>query len=288
MEGFPNSKKEIVGIRHLEDEDALMTYGFDTPLKEGQEPLVSDIADKIIEDSKKNVKEKIDLIFSTQNRTNGTAILIRDKILSREENLNIFLEPDSRLADLNQGKLIFPEGYKDGDFVGGLSVAWKAFWEQSFDKKNLLYRFGDPVKRQDGTYLYPELESMFGEPGESCAEFTYRLYDFLGSLESRDYDNTLNVIIGHTATVFIMHEFLEIAKDLSKQSIPYVQLGELPAYSWTYLDKVKQYLPEKIPHGSVTTYEITDLVKPEIQEIIRIERDILKAIMVQTRHEKQI
>ena len=33
MEGLPSLKKEIIGVRHLEDEDALMTYGFDTPLK---------------------------------------------------------------------------------------------------------------------------------------------------------------------------------------------------------------------------------------------------------------
>lgn len=286
MERPLSLKQEIIGVRHLEDQDALMTYGFDTPLKEGQEAITNEIADKIIEDCKRLTKERVDFIFSTQKRTSDTAILVKDKVLSKEENLNISLQPDSRLADLNQGKLIFPEDYKDGDFVPGLSVAWKAFWEQSFDKKNLLYRFGDPIRQQDGTYLYPELSSMFAELGESCAEFTYRLYDFLGSLEHRDYDHTLNVIIGHTATVFIMYEFLEIAKDLSKQFVPHVPFGELPSLSWSYLEKVKQYLPEKLLHGNVTTYEVTDLIKPEIQEIIRVERDILKAIMVQSRHDK--
>ncbi len=286
MEGLPSLKKEIIGVRHLEDVDALMTYGFDTPLKEGQESTIDEITDKIIEDCKRLGKERVDFIFSTQKRTNDTAILVKNGVLAKEAGLNISLQPDSRLVDLDQGKLIFPEGYKDGDFVPFLSVAWKAFWEQSFDKKNLLYRFGDPLKQLDGTSLYPELDSMFSEFGESCAEFTYRLYDFLGSLEHRDYDNTLNVIIGHTATVFIMYEFLEIAKDLSKQLVAYVPLGDLPSISWTYLDKVKKYLPEKLSHGNIATYEVTDLIKPEIQEIIRIERDVLKAIMVQSRHEK--
>lgn len=286
MEGLPGTKKEIIGVRHLEDEDALMTYGFDTPLKEGQEVTVNKIADQIIEDCKRLAKDRVDFIFSTQKRTADTASFVKDAVLSKNEDINISLQPDRRLADLNQGKLIFPEGYKDGDFVPGLSVAWKAFWEQSFDKKNLLYRFGDPIVQSDGTYMYPELEPIFSELGESCAEFTYRLYDFLGSLEHRDYDNTLNVIIGHTATVFIMHEFIEISKDLSKQFVPHVPVGELPGLSWTYLDKVKKYLPEKLSHGNITTYEISDLIRPEIQEIIRIERDILKGIMVQSRHEK--
>lgn len=276
----------MIGVRHLEDENALMTYGFDPPLKSGQEKIVSEIANKIIKDCVALGRNRIDFIFSTQKRTSNTAELVKDEIMSHAKNLNISLQPDSRLIDLNPGKLIFPPGYKDGDYLPGLPLAWEAFWEQSFGRKNLLYRFGDPVKQPDGSSLYPELESLFEELGESCAEFTYRLYDFLGSLEHRDYNHTLNVIIGHTATMFIIHEFLEIAKDLSKEFVPHVPFGELPAISWSYLERVKKYLPEKLPHGELSTYEVSDLIKPEIQEIIRIERDALKALMVQSRHEK--
>lgn len=115
MERLLGLKKEIIGVRHLEDQDALMTYGFDPPLKEGQEAITNEIADKIIEDCKRLTKDRVDFIFSTQKRTSDTAILVKNKVLSREKNLNISLQPDSRLTDLNQGKLIFPEGYKDGD-----------------------------------------------------------------------------------------------------------------------------------------------------------------------------
>lgn len=281
MEQPPEFKTEIIGVRHLEDEEALMTYGFDTPLKKGQETIITEIGNTIIEDSEKLGKEKISFIFSTQKRTSSTATLVRDAMLSKKENLDISLEPDARLTDLDQGRILFPENYKDGDHLPALPKAWDIFWEESFNKKNLLYRFGDSVKQANGTYLYPELNPTFDKPGESCAEFTYRLYDFLSSLEHRDYAQTLNVIIGHTATVFIMHEFLEIAEDLSKLPVPHIPLGELPALSWTYLDKVRKYLPSKLPHGNVSTYEVSNLIKPEIQEIIRIERDALKAMMVQ-------
>jgi hypothetical protein len=62
MEKIPSQKNEIMGVRHLEDEEALMTYGFDTPLKEGQESLVREIADKIIDDCRNLSKNKIDFI----------------------------------------------------------------------------------------------------------------------------------------------------------------------------------------------------------------------------------
>lgn len=285
MEGAPNSK-EIIGIRHLEDENALLSYGFDTPLKEGQEALVNEIADHVIDNSKKLGLNKIDFVFSTQKRTTSTANLVKGNIDSKNQGLEVSLVPDERLADLDQGKLIFPEGYKDGDVIPFLSKAWDAFWKESFSNNNLLYRFGDPLKGIDGTSAYPDLEGAFEELGESCGEFTYRIYDFLGSLECRDYGSKLNVIIAHTATTFILHEFVEIAKDLSKQFAPHIPMGDLPKISWVYFDRVKKYLPEKLSHGEISTYDITDLIRPEIQEIIRIERDVLKAKLVQSGYEK--
>ena len=63
MEGLPGSKKEIIGVRHLEDEDALMTYGFDIFLKEGQETVMNEIADKIIEDCKRSAFSASPLIL---------------------------------------------------------------------------------------------------------------------------------------------------------------------------------------------------------------------------------
>ena len=101
-----------------------------------------------------------------------------------------------------------------------------------------------------------------------------------------DFEDTLNLIVGHTATISILYEFLEIAKDLSRKFIPTVPLGELPNISWGYLQKIQKYLPGDISPGQLTTYEISDLIRPEIQEIIRVERDVLKSLITQSRHEK--
>jgi len=286
MEHPSSNRREVIGLRHLEDENALMTFGFDAPLKSEQGEAVRKIADKIIGDCHSFGKNRVAFVCSTQKRTLETAKLIQDELLPRDEKLGVSIIPDYRLVDLSQGRLIFPKEYRDGDNLPGLSTAWKIFWEESFTKKNLLYRFGDSVKLADGSLLYPELEGLFERPGESCAEFTCRIYDFLASLENMDFEDTLNLIVGHTATISILYEFLEIAKDLSRKFIPTVPLGELPNISWGYLQKIQKYLPGDISPGQLTTYEISDLIRPEIQEIIRVERDVLKSLITQSRHEK--
>ena len=274
------SKRQLISIRHLEDEDALMTHGFDNSLKLGQEHLIANMVSKIIERCRQLKQSNINIIFSTQKRTEETSKLIRDEILSRnEEFLNVSLSPEIRLNNLHQGKLRIPKGYKDGEDIPTLSNAWEAFWEQSFTAKNLFYRFGDPIIQSNGNRVYPELESLFENTGESWAEFSQRTYDFVVSLKEKDYEHTLNLVVGHTANIYVMHELSEVSIDLSKKKIKSISSGKLPEILASYYKRVYEYLPKKLSYGELIYYEVFDLINPEIQDVICTERDILKSLL---------
>ena len=271
--------ENIFVVRHFEDEEKLLSHGFNPPLKEGQENLTEDIANRLLIESINLGKKKINFISSRQLRTIETTQLLQQKILNENKKIEVFANFDDRLSDLDQGKPIFPVGYMDGDLLPCLPLAWSAFWEQSFERDNLLYHFGDSIN-QENISVYPGLDDKFENFGECYAEFAYRLFDFVGSLQLLRDNNAVNVIVGHTATISIMHELVELSNDLNKLSYPEISVGSLSKIIWSYFDKIKHRIPIKLPHGYIDHYQIDNLLKPEIQELMQNEKIVLKRLLL--------
>lgn len=276
------------GMRHLEDENMLKSKGHDAPLKEGQESLLIEPVEKIIRECNEKGITRVDIIASGQTRTTQTGKMVKEQIKEHSSHaLNVKLMIDKRLMDLNQGILDLPEEYNDGDNFAPLKSAWEAFWTETFEKQNFLYKFGDPIMEMDGSTRYPALRGAFKECGENYAQFCQRFYDFLVDFVDQyaEKQYIMPVIIGHNATHALLHEFGQISADFSKEVVlKPIELGDLPNITWNYFQKMRNDVLSRNPmHGELTVYNLTGLVSPDIREIVSVERDLLRAKILQSK-----
>ncbi|MBI5126594.1 MAG: hypothetical protein HZA80_02425 [Candidatus Taylorbacteria bacterium] len=272
---------EIIGVRHLEDYDRLVSCNRDSSLKPDQEVKAREICEGIITMCHEKGVKKTHIMSSTKKRALETVDLI---IGSIPEDIKFEVEPDTRLRELDQGVIRFPEGFKDGDYFEPLKYAWDAYWEQTFTYKNLLYRFGDHCDK-DGKLRYPALEGHFESFGENYAEFAFRQYDFLYSLSQKteEYRDCLPVIVTHSATLSLIAEIIKITDELVHKIPQHVPLGELPQMTWENFPKIKDILPTQPEFGYLGMFDVRKVFQPEIAEIIAIERDVLQAKLMQAR-----
>lgn len=272
-------------VRHLEDHDDLKKFELDGILKPGQEEEVFKISDELIELALDDDSESIDLFSSSKKRSLETAQKLHDTINDIKPGFAKMTE-DVRVADLNQGTLNLPENYSEGQNFQPLRDAWDIFWDETFVKGDLLYRFGSPVS-SDGTRKFPKLEGAFLEYGECYAQLAERLYDFVYDLFTQERylrDKRTIGLVGHSITFGVMHELAVIAKDYNEEfpTVP-IPLGELPKITWEYFEKLKNSVLSKNPeYGEVGFCDISGLKDEVFLENISVERDMLRAIMKQS------
>jgi len=93
-------------------------------------------------------------------RINETATMVAE--ILRQNNIRVSFQHDKRLEVMDQGRLILPDNYKDGDWFTPLDVARDAICDESYHNCNLFYRFGDHLNGK-----YPILKDSFARTGES-------------------------------------------------------------------------------------------------------------------------
>ncbi len=276
--------EKMVTVRHLEDVDNLKEFGLNSSLREGQEELVEKTAEELINLAKKEGATYIDIFASDQKRTSETAVALQKSINDKAPDFSE-ITVDHRLNDLNQGTLNLPEGYLEGEVFQPLREAWKVFWDETFVKGDMLYRFGSPVS-SDGSRNFSKLEGGFLEYGECYAQMAERLYDFIYSLLNQENEipvKRLLGLVGHSITFGIMHELAVISKDYMSRPMKPIPFGELPKITWEYFAKLKDsVLKENPKYGEIALFDITHLKDEVFLEHVAIERDALRALLKQS------
>lgn len=274
----------MIGVRHFEDINAIRKFGTDAGLHEGQENLAMETAQQLIIIAEENEASRIELFSSDHKRTSETATLVDEAIKELKPGFSE-VRIDSRLRDLGQGEVILPSEYRDGELFEPLRDAWGYFWSETFEKGDMLYRFGESTSR-DGSRTYPKLEGAFSVPGECYAQLAERYYDFIYSVllqQSTQSPKILTAVVGHSITFGIMHELSQIAKDYSHPYRRPIGFGNLPQLTWQYFDKLKSTVLAGNPgFGEMAVFDVSDLKDEAFIEQIAIERDALRALMTQS------
>ncbi len=272
-------ERKIPIVRHLEDIDDLSFFGRDGSLVPGQEKKAELIAAEILSEVKSQGSSSVFFISSPRNRAFETAELIRDPLTLKQPDLKVKIACSEDMRENDQGKPVLPSNYKPGDNFEGFKIAGKIFIEEVFGadlggKDNLLYRYGDPVLQQDGTYKYPELRKFFETPGESYRDVLVRVYSGLISFTERL--NTLSsktkiVVITHSQIIQIFKDLVEVANLINDGKL-IVNSGELPRKCWeTYKKRGK-----KLSSGSTEMLSIESIYNPHMIDLLKRELVILQ------------
>lgn len=212
-------KNFFLTVRHFHDQNALRAYGHDGPLKDGQEALLATTVEKIIEEYRNSGKKTIRLLttFKTR-RLYDTAVLIAEVL--EQTGMEVSLQHDVRLEVLDQGDLILPDMYQDGEWFTPLDVAWDAICDEAYGKKNIFYRFGDHL---DGKY--PELATSFSRVGESMGDSLISKYDLIYDITHGRLaeENELLVLVAQSDLPLVLMELQVLQKyqNVTAENVPY-------------------------------------------------------------------
>jgi broad specificity phosphatase PhoE len=278
----PTHKSSILSMRHLEDQNTLLSEGRDNSLMPNQEKRSKEIARLIHQEAVIKNCNSVVFYASNKKRTRQTTDLIkfelkRSKVI--ESTHSIF---DSRINELNNGIMNFSTTYKDGDWFEPLPLAWDSFFKE-ISEGDLLYRFGDPKKQSDGKLKYPEIAGHFAETGENYSEFCSRIFEFLSQLDiSQDLKaGKLPVIITHNAIVSVALEISFVYYDLFKKG-ELLDANEQPSLNKLIWDMFRKYNNSSVKFdmgfGEVRSLNLDFLNDPEFREYLKRESRLLKIV----------
>ncbi len=264
---------ELFFAGHLEEIDDLKQFKRDAPIQLNSENLV--VLDQIVEElEKKIVAEKskaLILVTSPKIRSIQTCQHIAEGLKKKLGNLfKIRFSIESGLDAANQGDFILPEEYKAGDFFYGLNIASKIFIDEAVgEKKNLNYKFGDPIKLNDGTYKYPDLARYFVTYGETYGQALARvLQSVIKASEKVDKfrRNTEVSIIAHGFTFHILRGLSILAKKVRVENLQ-VKPGELAIKLW----EIYQQYPISLKTTPFSNIDFSDLNNQTLVQILKDE-----------------
>ena len=264
-------------IRHFEDIDDLLNFGRDGNLVPGQESKAVLIAQDIYTEVKKEGKGAVMFICSNKKRAIQTADLIVGELRKVDDKLKLRIVAEKNLDAIQQGKPILPPDYKPGDKFIGFDLANKIFTKEvfAFDDGNHLYKFGDPVLQDDGSYKYPELVPYFESYGESNRDLLLRIYDLIVRIyEKLDKLNSKTevVVVTHAQLYQIFRDLNMVANMVKNEELELVT-GELPKLCWNlYSERFKN---EKPTYG-INYISIENLRDPEMIGLLKKEIEHLK------------
>lgn len=275
MENFiKNTKSEIIFAGHLEEIDDLGKYGRDAPLEDTKENRddLEKIKNGIVDSIKKSGKKAVMFITSPKVRAVQTAEMLESEIrkeLGDSIKFRYSVNEDLKLNE--QGSFVLPESYKAGSFYGGLSAARKIFMDESIASNNPHYRFGDPIKLEDGTYKYPELAEYFIESGETYAESLIRIFNSVLDMSSKSpkLNNEVEVIIiAHGSTYHILRGLSILAKQINGGEVKF-ETGDLILKLWEIYQNRTQELSD-------TAYAPLDFSNLESESLLNLLREEIK------------
>ena len=258
----------ILTVRHFCDRNSLRSYGHDGPLKSGQEKLLVDTSEKILEELK-GEKRAVRLLYTAKTRRiRETAKLLAEKL--RENGVSVVFQHDIRLEVMDQGDLILPDSYQDGEWFTPLDVAWDAICDEAYCHGNMFYRFGDSSGGK-----YPELQQSFSRVGESLAWSLINKYSLINDLAHGSFsnDNELLVIVAQSDLPLIIME-LEALRgriDVNPYNLPY-KCWEI------YKSGLQEKMYDKdaqgdgnfdIPMGYVGKFNLSNLAKNRFDQVIK-------------------
>lgn len=255
------SNSEFITIRHFCDQNALREYGHDAKLKPGQDILIKVTSGEVINEAKKQGKKIIRFLYTNKTRRIKETAEILSEIL-RQKGFNVKLEHDSRLEVMDQGELILPDNYKDGEWFDPLDVAWDVICDEAYLKQNIFYRFGDDLKGK-----YPILAKSFSRVGESLGWSLINKYSFIFDLANNKFskEDELLVIVSQSDLPLLIMELqaLEGRVDVTQINLPYK--------SWeVYKSGLQNKMYDKnatgdgnfdIPMGYIGKFDLSSFVK---------------------------
>jgi len=212
-------EREFFTIRHLYDQNALRAYGHDAPVKPGQDDILATAAEKIIAELKNLKKVNVRLLYTAKtSRISETAHLLAE-ILCRN-GVGAIFQHDVRLEVMDQGNLILPDNYQDGEWFAPLDTAWDAICEEAYLNRNIFYRFGDSLNGR-----YPILARSFSRLGESLGWSLINKYSLIYDLAHGKLakDDELLVIVAQSDLPLIIMELnaLKERPNVTPENLPY-------------------------------------------------------------------
>lgn len=266
-------QKKFYTIRHFEDANTLRSSGFDAPLVKNNQKLIDTIQRYFIVETQKGGIKHIRLYTPKKKRTLQTSKLLRRAFEDKHILTDICI--DNRLENINQGLLKLPEEYIDGDHFRPLEEVWPIFWHNTFEKKDLLYKFGISHKKH------------FIQPGNTYAETVEGYYSFLASFldNIKLQDDTLHIIIGHSICLNIFFELEYIAKDMATKHNPLIiPEGDLPFATSEYFHKLKsQSLLPKQDFGGVRLHKARYMLQTNFIQLLKREVSTLRKLILGSR-----
>jgi broad specificity phosphatase PhoE len=272
-------KIKIPIVKHLEDRDDL-TEGRDAGLLEDQEEEVEKIAETLLKEAKEKGVPILVFCVSPKKRAQETAVLVKKSILEKDPSIKIITENSKNLREIDQGDFVLPENYKPGDSFEGLKLANKIFAKERFndenpDKDNLLYKFGDPVLKEDGSYKYPELKEYFTEPGESYRDVLVRLYSEAVKLSEnmeKFTNRALPIVFTHGQPHQIFNDLAFVSEKIKNQGFSF-KTGELARICWEVYNERRK---DVVPFGKVDIVDIDNILDKNLIGILKDEVEYLK------------
>jgi broad specificity phosphatase PhoE len=266
--------KEVVLMRHLQDEDNLLVGGNDAGLIEAELPKARHTA---VEISKKGKEREYDQIFIFSSSKKRAEITAREVGKELGKEFPVTIEVDSRIREIDQGDYILPVDYKPGDRFQILQDAWLIYFRETFGNGNLEYRFGDPLQTDD-EFKYPELAGHFRSFGENQIEFSIRFYSFIADLCDRfeGKEKLLPVVVTHQAMTARFAEVIRIAEKIKSGKIPRIEPGTMPLLEWQQFEEINGNRDVFIEFGGVTTFPLSELYG--FNDILKLEIEHLKTI----------
>ena len=279
MENNPNNFREkknqkLLVIRHLEDINDL-SNGRDSSLEGGQEREIERISETLYSDFKLSGCKAIFLNSSSKKRAYETANLIKGAVIKNHPEAKIYVNPDDGLTDLDHGEYKLPDGYKIGDHLKVFEEAWKIFTDETFNKKNIDYKFGESYFESGGIKKYSNLSDFFIRPGESYREICIRLYasilSFYENRERLEQNEIKLYVVTHSLPFGIFRSMIGLAQQYENGRLDFKK-GELINLCWEYYNSGKLGISS---YGQISDVPNEILNNSNFISILKAERDFL-------------
>ncbi len=276
-------KLKLPIIRHFDEVDNLSSDIRDGELLPDQEEKARVIAEQIMQELENYSQEAVFFVTSTRIRAIQTADLIINELKKINPDVRTLKVEEGDLCAIKEGKFILPEGYKPGDYFIGLELAADAFSNEVHAKEyglgedNYLYRHGDPLLLEDGTYKYPELLNYFESSGENYKEVLLRIYKLIIKTHKKVHKlskKTKVAILTHGQPAQIFKDLNAVAAKVSAGSLD-VHLGQLANLCWE--EYKKRDKSERVT-GQTDMISIEYLQDEDMIQILQSEVDYLEAL----------
>jgi len=259
---------KFLTVRHFADQNALRTYGHDGPLKPGQESLIFATVEKVIAEINSSRVRTVKILYTTKTRRiKETANFIARAI---QDSVSVVFQHDMRLEVMDQGDLVLPDSYQDGEWFDSLDIAWDAICDESYSNDNIFYQFGDSLSGK-----YPILATAFSRFGGSLGSSLINKYSLIYDLAQGKFtkDDELLIIVAQSDLPLLIME-LQVLDRMSS-----ITSANLPYKSWeVYKSGLQEKMYDRgangagnfdVPMGYVGVFDLTVFAQSGFDIIVR-------------------